>query len=97
MTMGQDIPAASSDFQRTFSPVSGSHLSMRPVSREMRFCSGPRQLGQSIASRATETAESKVRVKIEKAAKTIPAVSSRRACMVGSVGVVPEQRDSKVG
>ena len=36
-------------FQTTFLPL-GSPLSIRPVSREMPFCSGPRQLGQSTGS-----------------------------------------------
>jgi hypothetical protein len=37
-------------FQATFSPVAGSKLSINPVSREMPFCSGPRQWGQSSGS-----------------------------------------------
>src|SRR5262245_40411084 len=48
------MPAASGRRQRTFSLVSGSHLSMSPVSRAIRFCSGPRQLGQSIESAAKD-------------------------------------------
>ena len=37
-------------FHNRFLPVFGSQLSGRPVSREMPFCSGPRQLGQSSGS-----------------------------------------------
>src|SRR4051812_19469487 len=49
-------------FQMTFSPVSGSHLSMRPFSRETPFCSGPRHWDQSPANAgaATERAAKKI-------------------------------------
>src|SRR5687768_18594387 len=44
-TTGDDMPPTSAD-QMTFSPVSGSQESTRPVSRETPFCSGPRQVYQ---------------------------------------------------
>ena len=49
-TTGLDMPVTFSFFQATFSPVNGSHLSGRLVSRETPICSGPRQLVQSLAS-----------------------------------------------
>src|SRR5688572_638503 len=50
MMIGVLMAASLLFFHRTFSPVAGSKLSIRPVSREMPFCSGPRQWGQSSGS-----------------------------------------------
>src|SRR4029079_1282450 len=51
--MGVEIPPSSSFFQSTLPSAPsalGSQLSMMPVSREIPFCSGPRQFGQSSGS-----------------------------------------------
>ena len=53
ITIGVEMPPNSVFFQSTLPDVpsaSGSHVSTNPVSREMPFCSGPRQWGQSRGS-----------------------------------------------
>src|SRR5262249_55269244 len=91
--MGDEIPAASGDFQRTFSPVSGFHLSTRPVSGEMRFWLGPRQLGQSSAPAANDLGDERsAKQLIAASATTIPR-GNRRSGMVGSPGVIPPKRE----
>src|SRR5258708_2277672 len=54
MTIGVERVASSGRAQRTFSP-SGLQWSIRPVSREMPFCSGPRQACQSKGSASPRT------------------------------------------
>src|SRR5213080_2745283 len=44
ITTGLDIPATSLFTQATLLPLKGSHSSGNPVSRDIPFCSGPRQL-----------------------------------------------------
>src|SRR5438105_4606865 len=48
ITTGLDIPATSLFTQATLLPLKGSHSSGNPVSFDLPFCSGPRQLVQSL-------------------------------------------------